>query len=63
MSSHLVIAVSTADLGQIAPRPLRAGLVSGKVQDVLGRPMLDYFEGLRRMAMTGDRASALQLTR
>lgn len=55
--------MSTADLGQIAPRPLRAGLVSGKVQDVLGRPMLDYFEGLRRMAMTGDRASALQLTR
>ena len=50
LDSHLVVPVSTRDLGQQAARPLEAGLLV----DTLGRrtavPLVGYHEGLRLMA-------------
>lgn len=43
-------AVSTEDLGQPARRPLQAGLCTGKAQKQLRIRLLDYREGLARMA-------------
>ena len=45
-----IIPVTTAELKQVAPRPLQAGLIVEKVERALGRPMLDFEEGLRELA-------------
>jgi len=41
--------VATSSLQQRAKRPMNAGMIGTKAQDVLGAPLLGYPEGLRRM--------------
>lgn len=50
LDHRLIVPVKTAELNQRARRPLNAGLRVDKVQRVLGRPMLDFREGLQEMA-------------
>jgi dTDP-4-dehydrorhamnose reductase len=45
----LVRSITTAELGQPAPRPLRAGLRVEIAERRLGRQMLGYTDGLRQM--------------
>ena len=45
----LVRSISTAELGQRAPRPLRAGLGVELAEQRLGRELLGYTDGLRQM--------------
>lgn len=52
LDPRLIVPVTTAELNQIAPRPLRSGLSVRKVEQALGRPMRDYGEALREMANT-----------
>jgi dTDP-4-dehydrorhamnose reductase len=47
----LVRPVPTSELGQLAARPLRAGLRTELVERLLGRELPGYPEGLRRMAL------------
>ena len=49
LDETLIEPVSTDQLVQIAPRPLDAGLMVEKVEQVLGRSMMDYQAGLRDM--------------
>jgi dTDP-4-dehydrorhamnose reductase len=49
-----IIGVSTADLSQLAARPLDAGLRVEKVERALGRRMIDATEGLTTIARGGD---------
>ncbi len=46
----LIRPVSTTELGQVAKRPLNAGMTAKRMQDVLGRELLDYTSGLLHMA-------------
>jgi dTDP-4-dehydrorhamnose reductase len=50
LDTSLIEPVSTAELGQAAPRPLKAGMHIDKVQGVLQTRLIDYVEGLRMMA-------------
>lgn len=45
----LVQGVPTSDLGQRAPRPLRAGLRTGRAEAILGRRLHTAIDGLRAM--------------
>ena len=45
--------LSTAELGQVAPRPLRAGLISVQSATLLERALLSAEVGLRRLSKTG----------
>ena len=47
----LVRAVETVELGQAAPRPLRAGLRAESTERRLGRELLGYIDGLQRMSV------------
>ena len=49
MDQDLVLPVHTAELGQIAPRPLSAGLRVEKAQRSFGLRLLDYKTGLGQM--------------
>lgn len=42
LDAALIKPVSTAELKQPAPRPLKAGLISDKAERVLGRPFVDF---------------------
>jgi len=46
LSSQLIHAISTVDLNQKAPRPLRSGLICDKVHQELGVPILSVQEEL-----------------
>ena len=46
LPSHLIHAISTVDLNQKAPRPMRSGLISDKVGQELGYPILNIQEEL-----------------
>jgi len=50
LNASLIVPVVTAELNQPARRPLKAGLMVGKIERTLGRPMLDFADGLREMA-------------
>ncbi len=50
LDEGLVTPVSTAELNQVAARPLRAGLIVEKAERALGRSLIDYEAGLREMA-------------
>lgn len=50
LDAGLIDAVETADLAQAARRPLRAGLLTAKVEAALGRPMADFTDSLRDLA-------------
>ena len=50
LDESLIDAVTTEELGQIAPRPLCAGMHVDKAVATLQRPLLDYRQGLRVMA-------------
>jgi dTDP-4-dehydrorhamnose reductase len=50
----LIVPVSTEELGQVAQRPLSAGLRVDKAQKILRTSLLGYLEGLRIMAVTGE---------
>jgi len=45
-----VVGVSTAELGQAAPRPLRAGLRIERARPLVGADLPGYPDGLRLMA-------------
>lgn len=47
LDESLIESVSTDDLAQRAPRPLRAGLMTDKVQKLLGRPLVGIADGVR----------------
>lgn len=49
LDPELVEPVSTAELGQVAPRPLSAGMISAKAEAVLGRSLVGVDEGLQRI--------------
>lgn len=49
LDAALLEPVATADLGQRAPRPLRAGLLTGRARAVLAAPLRGPVEGLRAM--------------
>lgn len=49
LDENQLIPVSTAQLGQTAPRPLNAGLTVAKVETMLGRPMRGHLAGLQAM--------------
>jgi len=46
LDAGLIEPVSTADLGQIAPRPLNAGLKTEKLASLLGRPAMPLDEAI-----------------
>jgi dTDP-4-dehydrorhamnose reductase len=48
LDGDFVRPTTTAAVGQVAPRPLNAGLVSKKAQALLPFALLDYRAGLRR---------------
>ena len=48
LDGNLVRPTTTAEIGQVAPRPLNAGLVSKKAQSLLPFALLDYRAGVRR---------------
>ena len=50
LNGDLIRPVSTAELGQTAPRPLQAGLRVDKASASLPFPLMGYHEGLRMMA-------------
>jgi dTDP-4-dehydrorhamnose reductase len=50
LDASLIKAVSTCELGQVAPRPLNAGMVVEKAADELKVSLVGYEEGLRMMA-------------
>lgn len=50
LDENLIDAVTTKELAQTAPRPLRAGMRVEKAVAKLGRPLLGYRAGLRTMA-------------
>ncbi len=50
VDADLVRSTTTAELSQIAARPLRAGLRVESAERRLGREMLGYTDGLRRMS-------------
>ncbi|MBN1562513.1 MAG: dTDP-4-dehydrorhamnose reductase [Anaerolineae bacterium] len=49
LNPDLIQPVQTQALNQIAPRPLQAGMIVTKIEQTLGRLMLDYKQGLRTM--------------
>jgi dTDP-4-dehydrorhamnose reductase len=49
LDERLLVPTSTAQLGQVAARPLDAGLTVDKVESALKRPMLGYLAGLQEM--------------
>jgi dTDP-4-dehydrorhamnose reductase len=50
---RLVCSALTSELGQAAPRPLKAGLRSDVAERCLGRELLGYVEGLRLLVADG----------
>lgn len=48
----LILPVSTAELGQVAPRPLNAGLIIEKTLRVIKSPLVTFREGLVLMSKT-----------
>lgn len=44
-----IVSSPTAEIGQLAGRPLRSGLKTGKIEAELGRPMLGLGAGLQEM--------------
>jgi dTDP-4-dehydrorhamnose reductase len=50
LESDLIAPVTTAELGQAAPRPLNAGMVIDKASARLKTPLMSYREGLKSMA-------------
>jgi dTDP-4-dehydrorhamnose reductase len=56
LNGDLIQPVSTAELGQTAPRPLQAGLRVEKASASLPFPLLGYHDGLREMAQVMGRA-------
>lgn len=50
LNKELIEPVETAALGQVAPRPLQAGLVIEKASSLLARPIMDPYTALRHMA-------------
>ena len=50
LDSGLIQAVATSELGQVAPRPLNAGMVVKKAAAKLTVPLMSYRDGLRAMA-------------
>jgi dTDP-4-dehydrorhamnose reductase len=46
LDAELIQPVSTAELGQAAPRPLRAGMVSDRAETLLNRRLIGVAEGL-----------------
>lgn len=48
LDTSLIIGTPTARLGQVAPRPLQAGLTTGKLQQLLRTEPLDLGESLKR---------------
>jgi dTDP-4-dehydrorhamnose reductase len=50
LNPELIESVSTQELGQVAPRPLKAGMRIGKVQGLLKTRLVGYVEGLKIMA-------------
>ena len=49
----LIVSVSTEELGQVAQRPLSAGLRVDKARKILRTSLLGYLEGLKMMAAMG----------
>ncbi len=49
LDANLIKPVTTAELEQVAARPLKAGLLVDKAERALGRPLLDFQAGLREM--------------
>ncbi len=49
LNSSLIEPVTTPELQQVAPRPLRAGMRSDKAQNILQTHLVDYITGLKRM--------------
>ncbi len=49
LDKSLIVPVSTAELGQKAPRPLNGGLKINKVQAQIKTPLAGVYEGLREM--------------
>jgi len=49
LNASLIKPVTTGAAGQVARRPLKAGLVINKARRVLRSQMLDHAEGLRQM--------------
>lgn len=55
LDSALIEPVSTAELEQPAPRPLKAGMIVDKAQGLLQTRLIDYLEGLTIMASLKDK--------
>jgi dTDP-4-dehydrorhamnose reductase len=53
LDASLIKGVPTCELGQVAPRPLNAGMVAKKAADELKVSLVGYKEGLRMMALEG----------
>jgi dTDP-4-dehydrorhamnose reductase len=51
LDCQLIKPVTTAELGQIANRPLQAGLRIDKVQEILQTELIDPYRGLLRMSL------------
>jgi len=49
LNPSLIDSVNTAELGQPAPRPLEAGMLSDRAQEIMGRPMTGVVDGLRHL--------------
>lgn len=56
LDPDLIIPVLTCELGQVARRPMRAGMWPTLAEKALGRSLVDYRDGLRRMLDTSRAA-------
>lgn len=61
LNADLITPVSTSDLNQVAKRPLKAGMLPDKVQKTLGREVVDFSEGLKRMVNSTDNKGSASL--
>jgi dTDP-4-dehydrorhamnose reductase len=50
LNAELITPIATSELNQSAPRPLRSGLKTEKIEKLLGIKPLSFQEGLNRMA-------------
>jgi dTDP-4-dehydrorhamnose reductase len=56
----LVVAMTTEELNQPAPRPKRAGLISNHLNSLIREPLLGYMQGLSLMKRQWDGAPPIE---
>jgi len=61
LDPDLVVAMTTEELNQPAPRPRRSGLISNRLNSVIRKPLLSLVQGLSLMKRQWDGAPPIEL--